>query len=150
MDVLARTLPPKYSPIRADGGGNQVCLARIPPAMALALINLIGPAARAIVDRAAVTESSPGDAPQSLEAQETREREIEQTITNDPTITETDKKALVAARRGQGLFRKRFYAPTGKNRFLKSSCALRAPSSNSANSLRPRSSLSNGSFLMYG
>ena len=35
------------------------------------------------------------------------ERKIEQTVSKDATITETDRAALVRARRGQGLFKER-------------------------------------------
>ena len=42
MDILGPLLPERYSPIRVDGGGNQVYLAEIPKLMATALLSLIG------------------------------------------------------------------------------------------------------------
>jgi len=49
MDVIAPTLPERYSPLQADGRGNQVYLARVPEPMARVLISLIGQDAERIV-----------------------------------------------------------------------------------------------------
>lgn len=107
MDVLAPTIPSKYSPIREDGGGNQVYLAKLPVEMAAILINLIGPQAKPIVDQAAATKSGLKLAADSLGVSDSAEDEIEKAIAKDPVVAETEKKALIAARKGQGLFRQR-------------------------------------------
>ena len=43
MIILAPLLPERYSPIRADGSGNQVYLAEIPEPMAASLLSFIRP-----------------------------------------------------------------------------------------------------------
>lgn len=83
MDVLAPLLPDRYSPIRADGGGNQIYLAEIPESMAEALFTLIG-------RQLDVT----------LEEGQTRE------IQNRTDIGTTEKYQLVLSRVGQGQYRK--------------------------------------------
>ena len=83
MDVLAPLLPNRYSPIRADGAGNQVYLAEIPEPMAEVLLALVG---------------------QQLEVtlEEGQAREIQ----NRTDIGATVKYQLVLSRVGQGQYRK--------------------------------------------
>lgn len=83
MDILAPLLPKRYSPIRADGGGNQVYLAEIQEPMADALLSLIG---------------------QQLDmtVEDSQEREIQ----NRTDIGPTEKYQLVLSRVGQGQYRK--------------------------------------------
>lgn len=83
MDILAHLLPKRYSPIRADGGGNQVYLAEIPEPMADALLSLIG---RQL----------------DMAVEEGQEREIQ----NRTDIGPTEKYQLVLSRVGQGQYRK--------------------------------------------
>ncbi len=83
MDVLAPLLPEKYSPIRADGDGNQVYLAEISASMAEALLSLAG---------------RQSDAPVA----EGHAREIQ----GRTDIGPTEKVQLVLSRIGQGKFRK--------------------------------------------
>lgn len=82
MDALAPLLPKKYSPIRADGGGNQVYLAEIPGPMAEVLLSLLGEEL---------------DAP----LKESHEREIQ----NRTDIGATERYQLVLSRVGQGKYR---------------------------------------------
>ena len=83
MDILAPLLPKRYSPTRADGGGNQVYLAEIPEPMANALLSLIGHQLDVSLD-------------------EGQEREIQ----NRTDIGPTEKYQLVLSRVGQGQYRK--------------------------------------------
>jgi len=82
MEALAPLLPKRYSPIRADGGGNQVYLAEIPGPMAEALLSLFGQE----IDVA-------------LEAGQERE------IQNRTDIGVTERYQLVLSRVGQGRYR---------------------------------------------
>ena len=82
MDLLAPLLPERYSPIRADGGGNQVYLAEIPKPMATALLSLIGHQLNVAIE-------------------EGQEREIK----NRTDIDVTEKYQLVRSRVGQGQYR---------------------------------------------
>ena len=100
MDILAPTLPEKYSPIRPDGKGNQgAYLAAVPVVMANAVIDLLGPR---------WAELNLGDAtdPASLiEAIETSEEQVERALRNRTDLGETEKLQLVKSRRGQGIYR---------------------------------------------
>lgn len=100
MDVLAPTLPEKYSPIRPDGNGNQgAYLAAVPVEMAQAVINLLGPC-WAEVNRGATIEPA-----HQIEAIEASEEEVVQELRNRTDLDETDKLQLVKSRRGQGIYR---------------------------------------------
>ncbi|MDA8760435.1 HNH endonuclease [Amylibacter sp.] len=82
MDILGPLLPDRYSPIRADGGGNQVYLAEISKAMATSLLSLIGHQLDVVIE-------------------EGEEREIK----NRTDIDVTEKYQLVRSRVGQGQYR---------------------------------------------
>jgi hypothetical protein len=100
MDILAPTLPDKYSPIRPDGNGNQVAyLAAVPVDMAQALIGILG-TRWAEVDR----DSTIAPAHQ-METIETSEEQVEQQLRNRTDLNETEKLQLVKSRRGQGIYR---------------------------------------------
>jgi putative restriction endonuclease len=97
MDVLAATLPQKYSPLRPNGGGLQsVYLATVPDDMAAVLRQLLnGQVESVLLDVPAGDEDDPRD-----QVEEAR-------ILNRPDVDVTEKEQLVKARRGQGLFRSR-------------------------------------------
>lgn len=95
METLAPLLPPKYSPIRENGFGNQQYLFPVPDDMAFALMSLMGnPALPAPSDLLPQIDSM------ALTASD-------QEILSEPEVSETEKQSLVLARRGQGLFRNR-------------------------------------------
>jgi putative restriction endonuclease len=102
IEVLRPLLPAKYSPLQVNGNGLQsIYLAEIPDALAEVLFGLIGAEADAIRVASASVEPIPTD---DLDIWEVN---IEHRIEADATIDETDRLALVRARRGQGLFRDR-------------------------------------------
>ncbi len=98
MEVLVPLLPTKYSPIRPNGVGNQQYLFPVPEPMAFALLNLLGnphlPTPSELLAPLDPMHMTPED------------REI----LSEPLVAETEKQALVQARRGQGLFRSRVRA----------------------------------------
>lgn len=101
MDVLAPVLPKKYSPIQANGNGNQgAYLAAVPVAMAHAVIDLLGPR-WAEVDRDATIEPA-----HQIEANEASEEEVERELLNRTDLNETEKLQLAKSRRGQGTYRR--------------------------------------------
>lgn len=101
MDVLAPTLPVKYSPIQSNGDGNQgAYLAAVPTDMAETLIGLLGPR-WAELDRTAMTTPS-----RQTEAADESADQVEAEIRNRTDIGETEKLQLTKARRGQGIYRK--------------------------------------------
>lgn len=102
IDVLRPLLPDKYSPLQANGNGLQsIYLAEIPEPFAEVLFGLIGREVEAIRAASSAVEPIPAD------DLDTWEVKIERRIDGDATITETNRLALVQARRGQGLFRNR-------------------------------------------
>ena len=102
MDVLAPLLPAKYAPLRSEGAGLQsVYLTRLPEALAAALIDLIGVEARDIIRGNVLLETTSAPAIGLLEWEE---HEMEQ-VRDDVHIPDTEREAIVLARRGQGRFK---------------------------------------------
>lgn len=101
MDVLAPLLPPKYSPIRSSGDGNQgAYLANISAEMAEKLTELLDTQWPAIVHR--FTEISTDEGAALEEA----DLSIEARIKNRTDLTETERLQLVHSRRGHGTYRR--------------------------------------------
>ena len=101
-------LPSRYSPLRANGAGLQaIYLTEVDEMLAGLLIDLIGSEARSITQGWRAQESLLG-AP--LPGQATWEEHQLQALRADVTIPDTQREALVLARRGQGLFRARVAA----------------------------------------
>lgn len=100
MYVLAPLLPEKYSPLQKNGNGNQVVyLTEIPEPLAKKLTELIGAeAVKIFLD----SIEHQGELKTDKEAEEER---IEKLIRRNTYITETEKEALIKARKGQGKFR---------------------------------------------
>lgn len=99
---LRPLLPEKYSPLQSNGNGLQsVYLTEIPTAFAEALLQLIGSEA------AAVSASTATGWPITGDDLDIWEQKIEESVSNDPQISETDRLAIVRARIGQGLFKER-------------------------------------------
>jgi len=107
IDVLKSLLPPRYSPLQDSGNGIQsVYLTGVPTPLAEVLIGLIGKEAMLVNDRA--TKSAPTGSMQVENADlELWEHHIESNIEADLEIPDTDREALIVARRGQGLFKQR-------------------------------------------
>jgi len=105
MVRLHAYLPKKYSPLRSNGHGQQnIYLTEVPDLLAHQLLDLIGTEGRAL--QHAWSASSPvSDQPLSGQI-EWEEHQVAEVITST-TIPDTEKQAIVMARRGQGLFRKR-------------------------------------------
>jgi putative restriction endonuclease len=105
MQAIAPTLPERYSPIRANGYGNQgVYLAQIPKPMALVVAQLASPELLGIIRGIQISETAETLLPELRGIVEWEEHEAEQ-ISEDSHLRETEKQALIKARRGQGLFR---------------------------------------------
>ncbi len=108
IDVLRRGLPSRYSPLQDSGNGIQsVYLTEVPTPLAEVLIGLIGREAALMNDRAA---RSPLQTPmQQVENADLEmwEHHIESEIESDGHLLETEREALIVARRGQGLFKQR-------------------------------------------
>jgi putative restriction endonuclease len=106
MDRLASHLSDKYAPLRQTGDGLQsVYLTEVAPSFATALFAIIGNEANMVRDAAnavaAEVQSTPANEP-TLEEWERRE---ETRVLEAKEVPETDRLAIVLARRGQGIFR---------------------------------------------
>jgi hypothetical protein len=104
IDTLRPFLPDLYSPLQQNGRGVQsIYLTALPRELALVLAGLLGGNVGALARAESVKEHTLAAAPDlGLWEEHIRER-----IQDDSTLTETEKAALVLARRGQGLFRDR-------------------------------------------
>ena len=106
ISELRSLLPEKYAPLRPNGDGLQsVYLTEIGPAFAAVLFRLIGREAHPIVGTAKDVDRNELLSPALEPTLEKWERHVEKDISEDRRITETDREALVQARRGQGRFR---------------------------------------------
>jgi putative restriction endonuclease len=107
MDVLSGLLPKRYAPLQGNTGKGQqsVYLTQVPLALAMALYRLIGQDATSVQDTAEAVSSAARAEPPAEAVIDEWEQIEEQSIETSPTIAETDRVALVLARRGQGLFR---------------------------------------------
>ena len=95
MDSLAVTLPKKYSPLQVNGNGNQgVYLAPVPEVMAIELSRLLNGQVDSILAGSTVDDDTESDS---------EENNIRESV----TIPETERKQLIKARVGQGVFRSR-------------------------------------------
>lgn len=104
MDVLEPLLPHRYAPLRPNGSGLQsVYLTRLPDRLAAALVDLLGAEARDLIlsYRVAVEESAAA----AVGMIEWEEHELNR-VQSDLSLPDTDRQAIVLARRGQGLFKK--------------------------------------------
>lgn len=102
MDVLAPLLPHRYAPLRPSGGGLQsVYLTRLPGGLAAALVDLLGAEARDLILSYAAEESPAA----AVGLVEWEEHELN-LVQSDLSLPDTDRQAIVLARRGQGLFKR--------------------------------------------
>lgn len=105
MGVLNPLLPKRYAPLQANGAGLQsVYLTRVPEKLAAALIDLLGAEAHDLVLGYRVAEDLPIASAVGLIEWEEHELNV---VQGDATLPDTQRQAIVLARRGQGLFKKR-------------------------------------------
>jgi len=108
MDAIRPYLPDRYAPLQTNGAGLQgIYLTELPERLAFLLVDLIGSEARALVQSWSVGQQL-FEVP--ISGQVTWEEHQLQEVRADARIEETEKQALVLARRGQGLFRARVLA----------------------------------------
>jgi len=102
IEILRPLLPERYAPLQANGNGLQsVYLTELPPALAEALIGLIGDEVRPI------SKAGREVKPVVTDDLDAWERKLERSITDGVSIPETDRLAIIRARKGQGLFKDR-------------------------------------------
>lgn len=107
MEVLRPLLPAKYAPLRPNGAGLQsVYLTRIPDELASALVDLIGVEARNLLTGTNLSEHLATYNLPATGLAEWEEHELS-LVNENHTLPDTEKQAIVMARRGQGLFKQR-------------------------------------------
>lgn len=106
MGRLRSELSSKYAPLTPEGNGLQsVYLTEVGRGLAAALFSLIGTEANSVADAAQMVSAAERATP-AIEADiEEWERRVEMEIAESADIPDTDRRALVLARRGQGQFR---------------------------------------------
>lgn len=105
IEHLRPLLPTRYSPLLQNGRGVQsIYLTELPRGLALALADLLGSELGARARAENVAESDPPPASREIALWE---EHLRKTIELDDALGQTEKEALVLARRGQGLFRER-------------------------------------------
>jgi putative restriction endonuclease len=107
MHLLRPELPERLSPIKANGGGNQMYLAAISDRMAHVLGTLVGSEYTTLVASAseiAIDERS--RATNDEQDSEDWEQHLISVLQNSTTLPPTQREAVIQARIGQGQFRK--------------------------------------------
>jgi putative restriction endonuclease len=105
MDVLNPLLPKRYAPLQASGAGLQsVYLTRVSEELSAALIDLLGAEAHDLLLGYRVAEDLPIASAVGLVEWEEHELNL---VQGDAALPDTQRQAIVLARRGQGLFKKR-------------------------------------------
>lgn len=103
MAMLAPLLPDRYAPLRPNGAGLQnLYLTRLPVPLAAALVDLLGVDVRRLLAGPRV----PYGGAAAIGLVEWEEHELSR-LRSDDTLPETDREAVVLARRGQGVFKQR-------------------------------------------
>ncbi len=105
IDRLRTLLPDRYAPLRHNGHGVQsIYLTEVLKPLALVLAELLGREVLAIARAESVAEFQIHVPNPEIVLWE---EHIEQRVVADATLDETERKAIVLARRGQGRFRER-------------------------------------------
>jgi len=108
MDVLKAVLPPRYSPLQANGNGIQsIYLTEILPNFADVLGGLIGNEVRPLLAGTLVDAAVEDDRIVTGDDLDVWERRLEEQVESDVSVPDTDREAIVRARVGQGLFKQR-------------------------------------------
>ncbi len=106
MNLLGQVLPNQYSPLQASGRGNQgVYLTRLSQDFANVLIELIGTEAHHLVNSVGLGTLLDEGLRDVAVGQVEWEEHIAGEIRHDETMPETEREAIIVARRGQGKFK---------------------------------------------
>ena len=104
IDRIRPHLPDRYSPLQHNGRGVQsIYLTELSRSLALVLADLLGSKVGALARTEVVAEHAPVTTAEVV----LWEEHLRTGIQDDSILGETEKEALVLARRGQGLFRVR-------------------------------------------
>jgi putative restriction endonuclease len=108
MGVLRAVLPNRYSPLQPNGNGLQgIYLTELSQDFASVLGGLIGEEARPLIEGSQAIPAIQNGRLATGDDLDVWERRLEEEVENDESVGETDREAIVRARRGQGLFKQR-------------------------------------------
>jgi putative restriction endonuclease len=108
MTVLRSVLPDRYSPLQPNGNGIQsIYLTELSVDFAAVLAGLIGEEARSLVANAETIVGVDRGRIITGDDLDVWERRLEEQVETDASVPETDREAIIRARRGQGLFKQR-------------------------------------------
>jgi putative restriction endonuclease len=108
MEVLRALLPSRYSPLQPSGNGIQsIYLTEVSVTFAEALAGLIGHEAQHLTSAGEVAGVTEGDRIRTGDDLDIWEHRLEERVASDTSIGDTDREAIIRARRGQGLFKQR-------------------------------------------
>lgn len=108
MAVLRAVLPDRYAPLQANGNGIQsIYLTELSQDFAGVLAGLIGEEARPLIEGSAAAATVENGKITTGDDLDIWERRLEEQVESDASVDETDREAIVRARRGQGLFKQR-------------------------------------------
>lgn len=106
IEDLRPELPERYSPLLPDGRGVQsIYLTELPYGLALRLAKLAGPEIEHLIDQERTGDTAVPDT--SGAGLVIWEDHLREQLDEDATLTETEREAIVLARRGQGVFKDR-------------------------------------------
>jgi hypothetical protein len=106
IEEIRSVLPEKYSPLRSSGDGLQsVYLTGVSSALAAVIFRLIGREANEVADVGRTVHRAQQISPAPEPTLDEWEGKLERAIRSDRRLEETQREALVQARRGQGIFR---------------------------------------------
>lgn len=108
IEILKSVLPSRYSPLQKNGNGNQgMYLTEISQDFAEVLTGLIGTEARMMMAGSEVVDADDNQKAVVGDDLDVWERKIEERLASDSSVRDTDREAIIRARRGQGLFKSR-------------------------------------------
>jgi hypothetical protein len=109
MEELGPLLPKRYGPLLQDGRGVQsIYLTELPGPLARRLAHLLGPEVEGLT-HADTVRDAPAVRPSPSEGLAVWEEHLRDQLENDIALAETEREAIVLARRGQGLFKQRVH-----------------------------------------
>jgi putative restriction endonuclease len=108
MGVLRTVLPQRYSPLQVNGNGIQsIYLTELSQNFVEVLSGLIGGEAQLLLTGTAADAVVKNNRIVTGDDLDVWERRLEEQVERDESVNETDREAIVRARRGQGLFKQR-------------------------------------------
>jgi HNH endonuclease len=108
IGILKAVLPDRYSPLQSNGNGNQgVYLTELSSDFAEVLRGLIGEEARTLIASSSSPATTENGGIVTGDDLDVWERKLEEQIEGDTSVPETEREAIVRARCGQGLFKRR-------------------------------------------